>query len=1003
MMNKRIKYIAFALGGLIVLTLIVAGILAATFNPNDYKPLIVKLVQEKKQRTLNIEGDIKLAFWPSIGADLGKISLSEHKSDKQFASVEGLKVSLALLPLLKKELIVDTIYLDGARANIVRYEDGTTNLDDLLSKDETESEQIKFDIDGVIVTNSAVNFTDKQAGSEYALSKFNLKTGRVALAQPFDLDSNFDLVASKPELKISADIQGNFMADPEAKHFVVKSLNANIKGDLAGGKDVVVKLAGDIDAKPENTELLVDGLKVAITGSFSGAKLAADLAAPKLTILRDEVSGKEAKLSLTHEKGSDTFKANLVLADIKGSPKAIQSSGISGDIAAKQGARSVQGKFSSPFSGNLEQMIFELPKLAGNLDVKDPALPKGAMQGTFALKLHTDVKQEQVSSDFNLAIDNTRLNGDLAVAGFAKPDIKFNLTADTLDLNKLLGKADSSQSKAAEPAGKPADLSALKDLLLDGRVNIGSVLYDKYKVSSLALTVKADGQKLSVNPLSLKLDESQIKGSFAISQFARPLYTFDIDIDRIDADRYVGDSSGAKASTGKAADNKPLDLSALKALNANGSLRIGALKYGKIQSSNIRIDLRADGEKLNLSPLAAKVDDSQIQASIGITRFANPVFNFAVNIDKLDADRYITSSENAQATAITKPAAETPLDLSALKKFNASGDANIGWLKLANVKTSNVKLRLNADNGVVDLAPFSANLYEGSMAGSLKVDARNVPAIAFKQDMKNITIGPLLVDAINNNMLNGKGNLSIDVTTQGATVGALKKGLNGKAATNLADGSVKGIDIAGTLRGYQNKLNTLKGETNVEGDMNKKTDFSEMSATFNIKNGVARNDDLNMKAPLFRITGSGDIDIGNERINYLAKPAVVATLKGQSGAGLEELSGITIPVKLTGTFSKPSYALDFAGIATALAQKKVLEKVGGSKGEAVQKLIGGDTAGGLESLLGGNKKKTIPAPENDAKTTSQEAAPDTAPEAVEEKPQTVEEKAKQKLNKLLGL
>jgi uncharacterized protein involved in outer membrane biogenesis len=1001
-MNKILKYIAFALGGLIVLALIVAGIVAATFNPNDYKPLIVKLVQDKKQRTLNIEGDIKLAFWPSMGANLGKISLSEHKSDKEFASVEGLKVSLALLPLLKKELIVDTIYVDGARANIVRYEDGTTNLDDLLSKDDTESEQIKFDIDGVIVTNSAVNFTDRQAGSEYALSKFNLKTGRVALAQPFDLETDFDLVASKPELKISADIQGNFMADPEAKHFVVKALDASIKGDLAGGKDVTVKLAGDIDARPENTELLVDGLKLAVTGNFSGAKLSADLAAPKLTVLKDEVSGKEAKLSLTHEKGSDTFKANLVLADVKGSPKAIQSSGISGDISAKQGARTMQGKFSSPFSGNIEQMIFELHKLAGNLDVKDPALPKGAMQGTFALKLYADAKQEQVRSDFNLAIDNTRLNGDVAVTGFSKPDIKFNLNADTLDLNKLLGKPDSSQTKSAESAGKAADLSALKHLLLDGRVSIGSVLYDKYKVSNLALVIKADGQKLSVNPLSLKLDDSQIKGSFAISQFARPLYTFDIDIDKIDADRYISDSGSAKGA-GKAADDKPLDLSALKALNANGSLRIGSLKYGKIQSSNIRIDLRADGEKLTLSPLAAKVDDSQIQASIGITRFANPVFNFDVNIDKLDADRYITSSENAQVTATAKPAAETPLDLSALKKFNASGDANIGWLKLANVKTSNVKLRLNADNGVVDLAPFSANLYEGSMAGSLKVDARNVPAIAFKQDMKNITIGPLLVDAINNNMLNGKGNLSVDVTTQGATVGALKKGLNGKAATNLADGSVKGIDIAGTLRGYQNKLNTLKGEANVEADMNKKTDFSEMSATFNIKNGVARNDDLNMKAPLFRITGSGDIDIGNEKINYLAKPTVVSTLKGQGGAGLEELSGVTIPVKLTGTFSKPSYALDFAGIATALAQKKVLEKVGGSKGEAVQKLIGSDTAGGLESLISGSKSKTTPAPAESEPAAAQEAAPAPAPAPAEEKPQTVEEKAKQKLNKLLGL
>lgn len=887
-MKKILKYGAFTLVGLIVLMLIVVGVIAATFNPNDYKPQVVKLVQDKKQRTLNIEGDIKLAFWPKIGADLGKISISEHKSDKEFASVNGLKVSLALLPLLRKELIVDTIYVDGARANIVRYEDGTTNFDDLLSEEESESEQIKFDVDGIIVTNSAVTYNDMQAGNEIQLSKFNLEAGKVALARPFDLATDFELTASKPALKLVADIKGNFMADPEAKHFVAKGLDANVQGDLAGGKDVVIKLTGDVDAKPENMELLVDSLKLAITGNFDGAKMAVDLAAPKLVILEDEVSGAEATLSLTQEKGSDTIKANMVLANIKGSPKALQSSGISGDISAKQGARTVQGKFSSPFSGNIEQMIFELPKLAGNLDVKDPALPNGAMKGDFALKLYADVKQEQVKSDFNLAIDSTKLNGDVAVASFSKPNIKFNLNADTLDLNKLLGKPTAQPAKTSSAPAKPADLSALKNLLMEGKVTIGSVIYDKYRLSGINLGVKADGERLNVNPFTLKLDDTQVKGSLGISRFAKPIYHFDLDI------------------------------------------------------------------------------------------------------DKLDADRYITKAESKEPATTTKADPDAPIDLSALKNINADGELRIGWLKLANVKSTNVRIKLKAEDGVAKLAPFSANLYEGSMNGSLSVDARTTPAIAFKQNMTGIAIGPLLVDAINNDMLSGKGTFNVDVNTSGATVGALKKSLNGTAGLNLADGAVKGIDIAGTIRGYKDKLSSLKGQTTVEGDKTQKTDFSEMVATFNIKNGVARNDDLSMKAPLFRISGSGDIDIANETINYLAKPTIVKSLAGQGGAGLDELSGLTIPVKLTGTFAKPKYALDFAGIATAIAQKKIVDKVGGSKGEAVQKLMGGDTAGGLEGLLGGKKKKeTAPTKEGE-------------PKPVEEEPATVEDKAKKSLDKLLG-
>lgn len=893
-MNKLLKYAAYALGGLIVLALVVAGIVAATFNPNDYKPMIVKLVQEKKQRTLNIEGDIKLAFWPKIGANLGRISISEHKSDKEFAAVDGLKVSLALLPLLKKELIVDTIYVDGARANIVRYEDGTTNYDDLLSEDESESEQIKFDVDGVIVTDSAITYTDLQAGNEIKLSKFNLETGHVALAEPFDVSTDFELSAKQPELNIAAKIQGNFMADPEQKHFVAKGLDASVQGDLAGGKGVVVKLSGDVDAKPETMEFLVDGLKLAMTGDFDGAKVAVDLAAPALVVQEDEVSGKEARLSLTQEKGSDSVKANLVLADVKGSPKALQSSGISGDINAKQGARTVQGKFSSPFSGNLEQLVFDLPKLAGNLDVKDPALPGGAMKGDFALKLHADVKQEQVKSDFNLAIDTTRLNGDVAVAGFKQPNIKFNLNADTLDLNKLLGQPAAKTEKTAQGGdSKPADLSALKSLLLEGKVSIATIIYDKYRLSGLNMGIKADGERLNVSPFAVKLDESQIKGSFGISRFEKPIYHFDVDI------------------------------------------------------------------------------------------------------DKLDADRYIAKSETKPAEAAGKPATDTPIDLSALKSINADGELRIGWLNLANVKSTNVRIKLKADDGVAQLAPFSANLYEGVMNGSLQVDARATPQIAFKQNMTGIAIGPLLVDAINNDMLSGKGNLNLDVTTSGATVNTLKKSLNGTAGLKLTDGAVKGIDIAGTIRGYKDKLSSLKGEASVEGDKTQKTDFSEMTATFNIKDGIARNDDLDMKAPLFRIAGNGQVDIGNETIDYLAKPTIVKSLAGQGGAGLDELSGVTIPVKVTGTFAKPKYALDFAGVATAIAKKKVIDKVGGEKGEAVQKLLEGDAVGGLEGLL---KKKSEPAP------TKKTADPATAPaqEKPAEKPASKEDEVKQKLDKLLG-
>jgi uncharacterized protein involved in outer membrane biogenesis len=486
--------------------------------------------------------------------------------------------------------------------------------------------------------------------------------------------------------------------------------------------------------------------------------------------------------------------------------------------------------------------------------------------------------------------------------------------------------------------------------------------------------------------LNVKVDDSQIKGSLGISQFSKPLYTFDLDIDQLDVNKYV---TTTPTATENKVNDKPLDLSALKTLNADGSLRIGNLKYGQTKASNIRIDLKADGQKLSLNPLAAKFDNSQINASLGIARFNDPIYSFNINIDKLDADKYITKNDKPAV----KNTGDTPIDLSALKKLNASGEAKIGWLKLANVKTENVIIGLKVADGVATLSPFSSNLYQGSMSGMLKVDARATPNIVFKQSMKDVAVGPLMLDAINNDMLDGRGSVNIDVTTTGNSVGALKKSLSGNASLNLADGALKGVDIAGSIRDIKSKVNFLKAKDSVGADSKKKTDFSELTATFNIKNGVAHNEDLAMKAPILRLgkgDSRGEIDIANETINYLAKPTIVKSLKGQGGADLDKLAGISIPIKITGSFSSPKYAMDFAAIGTALAKSDLLDKVGGDKMDTLNGLLG--------------KKKPVDTtaattPTNPETVSPQSATPTVAPKSAEDQ---AKEKTEKKLKKLLN-
>jgi AsmA protein len=156
----------------------------------------------------------------------------------------------------------------------------------------------------------------------------------------------------------------------------------------------------------------------------------------------------------------------------------------------------------------------------------------------------------------------------------------------------------------------------------------------------------------------------------------------------------------------------------------------------------------------------------------------------------------------------------------------------------------------------------------------------------------------------------------------------------------LADGAVKGIDIAGSIRDAKARLGALRGEQTQAADKSQKTDFSELTATFRIANGVARNNDLSLKSPLLRVGGEGEINIGADSLTYLVKASIVGTSKGQGGRETEDLRGVTVPVRVSGPLSAPSYKLDFGSVVTDTAKQKLEQRVT----DELQKRLGGEAA-----------------------------------------------------------
>ncbi|RLJ68249.1 AsmA family protein [Sulfurisoma sediminicola] len=725
-----------------VLLVAVAGIafVMAKFDAGFIKAEATKAVQEKKQRSLRIDGPLELAFWPSLGVKVGKLSLSEHKSATEFLALDSARVSVAVMPLLSKQIVVDTIEIEGAKATLIRRKDGTLNIADLLAPDKEPSPLVKFDIAGIKVTNSQLAFRDEQAGGSYAVAGLNLTTGHLANAAEGPLELAAKVTASKPRTAADLRIAGRYRYDLAKQDFGLAKLDATLKGEVAGVQGLDLALAAaQLAARPATSELLVDGLTLTAEGKQGADAFDVKLEAPKLALTPDKASGEKIALTANLAGAQKTIAAKLGLAGVEGSAKAVKIARLDLDLDAKVGETSAKGKLSSPVAVQMEATTVDLPRLAGELDIASPQMP-----------------MKQVK---------------LPLAGQA-------------------------------------------------RANWGKQT--------------ADGA------LNTQFDESKIAAKFNLARFAPPDIGFDVDIDRLNVDKYFPPQK------------------------------------------------KADGK-------------------VG-----------------------------AGGTAAKGTAPEEKIDLSALKSLNLHGTVKVGALTVQNVKASNVRLNINAAGGKLDVAPHSMNLYDGTLSGALSVNA-NGNSVALKQNLAGVNINPLMKDALDKDLIEGRGSVNLDVTTRGDTVTAMKKALAGSASLALKDGAVKGIDLAKSFRELKAKFSN-KQDVVQAAKATDKTDFTELTGSFRIANGVAHNEDLAAKSPFLRLGGAGDIDIGNGRIDYLAKATVVNTSGGQGAKDLEYLKGVTVPVRLSGPFDNISYKLELGSLVQEAAKAKIEEQKQQLEKKATDKL-----------------------------------------------------------------
>jgi len=240
---------------------------------------------------------------------------------------------------------------------------------------------------------------------------------------------------------------------------------------------------------------------------------------------------------------------------------------------------------------------------------------------------------------------------------------------------------------------------------------------------------------------------------------------------------------------------------------------------------------------------------------------------------------------------------------------------------------------IRVEQGTLNIEPLNATLYGGTTSGSISLTAADTPKFALKQKLTGVQVGDLLADLFaSESWLVGKGNLTLDVSAEGNNPVAMRKALSGNASLLLTRGTLAGLNLGEALVAGKDQLGIKDAERSAAARPTENIAFTELKSSFEFVQGQARSSDFSLKSPNFTSKGEGQIALDTGQLRYQLNTTIALNLRRSSAGALADLSGITVPMHVSGPAASAAITLNLgeaSGGNLAKLAKANMAKVSG--------------------------------------------------------------------------
>ncbi len=704
---------------------------------------------------------------------------------------------------------------------------------------------------------------------------------------------------------------------------------AKITGQDIQGIDVAKTLNLKADFNAQDTGFAAQNITAKVTGdglagTFTGAGTFGDSLVANGSFDADiaSVPGLVTRLSMDLPQaaalGTLSTKGQLDLNDKTVTLRNLQAN-TQGEYLT--GSFTGQGQFTDSLSldGSFDAQSPSVPALANAAKIE---APQAAALGNFDTSGTLQMQGEQLT----LNLTKAETKGDALNASYVGTIDKIG---DALSLNGEFTSLVPSAQKVASLTGMNIPYA---DVIGEMRAN--------GKISGPADALSFDG-------VSAELSKGQLNGSFNGSAALRNGFTLDGNLAAdIPSSRSLAARSGTDLPPSTAAGEIYENVSISGAVTGNPA---------EIKFSNADLVMDAINGKGDFT-----MDLRQGKPNV--------VGN--LQLGSLDLKPYMAAYTAQRPNAGIQPWSETPINFNALRAIDGTFNISTPEILMTRLNMGKTDFTATIRDGVLVAKLPQINMYGGLGTLTASLDASQaVPAFAMDVKLDDIRSNTFLGAVANYTSLTGEGHTLLEVKGQGHSQADIMRSLEGVGDFKVLNGELAGIDLGQFMTGIDSALTSRVIPSGIGKTY--KTKFNDIVGLFNIKNGVVSIDNFNLKALDASASGKGQLDLGNQTIDFSFRPRL-------TGSAASDLASFGIPLRMKGSFNNLSTGLDSELLGQIAAQRAKAEL-----GRTLQEQVGGGLGDVLGGVLGTPKNPVAePAPTDPATSeTPAEPTPVQTPQA----------------------